>query len=164
MGHPAAAARAGVARDGLHAERQKARARGDTCTCPECGKGFRQEISVPDHGARIKAVETLLREGLGRVGEADVIEPKMPTSVDEAKNLSWDELNLVFAMTHVSEIRAVVERGDDALRTELEKWAPRRAGDVRPCPRRGRLTSAAICLRSGTTSRGHRTCRLRGDA
>ena len=28
-----------------------------TCTCPECGKGFRQEISVPDHGARIKAVE-----------------------------------------------------------------------------------------------------------
>ncbi len=43
-----------------------------TCTCPECGKGFRQEISVPDHGARIKAVETLLREGLGRVGKAEV--------------------------------------------------------------------------------------------
>ena len=43
-----------------------------TCTCPECGKGFRQEISVPDHGARIKAIETLLREGLGRVGEAEV--------------------------------------------------------------------------------------------
>jgi len=32
-----------------------------TCTCPECGKPFRQEISVPDHGARIKAVETLLQ-------------------------------------------------------------------------------------------------------
>ncbi len=47
-----------------------------TCTCPECGKGFRQEISVPDHGARIKAIETLLREGLGRVGEAD--EPPTP--------------------------------------------------------------------------------------
>ncbi len=46
-----------------------------TCTCPECGKSFRQEISVPDHGARIKAVETLLREGLGRVGEAEVAEP-----------------------------------------------------------------------------------------
>ena len=79
---------------------------------------------MPDHGARIKAIETLLREGLGRVGEAEVIEPKMPTSVDEVKNLSWDELNLVFAMTHVSEIRAVVERGDDALRSELEKWSP----------------------------------------
>jgi hypothetical protein len=95
-----------------------------TCTCPECGKGFRQEISVPDHGARIKAVETLLREGLGRVGEADVTEPKMPTSVDEVKNLSWDELNLVFAMSYASEIRAVVERGDDALRSALEEWTP----------------------------------------
>ena len=46
----------------------------------------------------------------------------MPTSVAEVKNLSWDELNLVFAMTHVSEIRAVVERGDDDLRAELGKW------------------------------------------
>ena len=95
-----------------------------TCTCPECGKSFRQEISVPDHGARIKAIETLLREGLGRVGEADVIEPTMPSSVDEVKNLSWDELNLVFAMSHAPEIRAVVERGGDALRSELEKWGP----------------------------------------
>jgi hypothetical protein len=67
---------------------------------------------------------TLLREGLGRVGEAEVVEPKMPTSVDEVKNLSWDELNLVFAMSHASEIRAVVERGDDALRSALEGWTP----------------------------------------
>jgi hypothetical protein len=96
-----------------------------TCTCPECGKGFRQEISVPDHGARIKAVETLLREGLGRVGEADVIEPKMPTSVDEVKDLSWDDLNLVFALTHATEIRAVVDSGGEALRWELESWEPK---------------------------------------
>ena len=48
----------------------------------------------------------------------------MPTSVDEVKNLSWDELNLVFAMTHVFEIRAVVDRGEDALRSELEAWTP----------------------------------------
>ena len=40
------------------------------------------------------------------------------------KNLSWDELNLVFAMTHAAEIRAVVENGDDALRAELERWEP----------------------------------------
>jgi hypothetical protein len=52
------------------------------------------------------------------------VEPKMPTSVDEVKNLSWDELNLVFAMSYASEIRSVVERGDDALRSELEKWEP----------------------------------------
>ena len=55
-----------------------------TCTCPECGKGFRQEISVPDHGARIKAIETLLREGLGRVGEADEPPtPRVPRTVAE---------------------------------------------------------------------------------
>jgi hypothetical protein len=44
---------------------------------------------VPDHGARIKAVETLLREGLGRVGEAEVAEPRMPASVAEVEALSW---------------------------------------------------------------------------
>jgi hypothetical protein len=95
-----------------------------TCTCPECGKGFRQEISVPDHGARIKAIETLLREGLGRVGETHVVQPKTPTTLDEVKNLSWDELNLVFAMTYAAEIRAVVDEGDDALRSALAKWEP----------------------------------------
>lgn len=95
-----------------------------TCTCPECGKGFRQEISVPDHGARIKAIETLLREGLGRVGEADVLEPRMPTSADEVKNLSTDELALVIAMSCANEIRAVVDQGDGALRLELERWEP----------------------------------------
>ena len=108
----------------LEAATSTARETWATCTCPECGKGFRQEISVPDHGARIKAIETLLREGLGRVGEAEILEPRMPSTVDEVKDLSWDELNLVFAMSHASEIRAVVEDGDDALRSELEKWGP----------------------------------------
>jgi hypothetical protein len=75
-----------------------------SCTCPECGKGFRQEISVPDHGARIKAIETLLREGLGRVGETNAVQPKTPTTVDEVKALSRDELNLVFAITYAEEI------------------------------------------------------------
>ena len=96
-----------------------------TCTCPECGKGFRQEISVPDHGARIKAIETLLREGLGRVGEAEVVEPRMPPTAEEVKNLSDDELHLVFALSHAKEIRAVVDDGDDALRSEVESWTPK---------------------------------------
>jgi hypothetical protein len=95
-----------------------------TCTCPECGKGFRQEISVPDHSARIKAVETLLREGLGRVGEAEVIEPKVPTTVDEVKDLSMDELALVIALSCANEIRAVVDQGDGALHLELERGEP----------------------------------------
>ena len=76
-----------------------------TCTCPECGKGFRQEISVPDHGARIKAVETLLREGLGRVGEAEVAEPRMPATVAEVEALSWSEMKFIFAISYAQAIR-----------------------------------------------------------
>ena len=95
-----------------------------TCTCPECGKGFRQEISVPDHGARIKAVETLLREGLGRVGEAEVAEPRMPRSVAEVEALSWSEMKFIFAITYAQAIQAFVDQGEDALRSELERWEP----------------------------------------
>jgi hypothetical protein len=95
-----------------------------TCTCPECGKGFRQEISVPDHGARIKAVETLLREGLGRVGEEHVPEPRVPTSVEELRTLSSEELELVVAVGYAAEIRDVLDNGDDALRSKLESWQP----------------------------------------
>ena len=95
-----------------------------TCTCPECGKGFRQEISVPDHGARIKAVETLLREGLGRVGEAEVAEPRMPRSVAEVEALSWSEMKFIFAISYAQAIQAFVDHGEDALRLELERWEP----------------------------------------
>jgi hypothetical protein len=95
-----------------------------TCSCPECGKSFRQEISVPDHGARIKAVETLLREGLGRVGEAEVAEPRMPTTVAEVEALSWKEMKFIFAISFAQAIEAFVDRGEDALRSELERWEP----------------------------------------
>ena len=91
---------------------------------PECGKGFRQEISVPDHGARIKAVETLLREGLGRVGEAEVAEPRMPTTVAEVEALSWSEMKFIFAITYAQAIQAFADQGDEALRSELERWDP----------------------------------------
>jgi hypothetical protein len=95
-----------------------------TCTCPECGKGFRQEISVPDHGARIKAVETLLREGLGRVGEAEVAEPRMPRSVAEVNTLSWEEMKFIFAISYAQAIQAFVDDGDEDLRTEVDRWEP----------------------------------------
>ena len=39
--------------------------------------------------------------------------PRTPWA-DEGKNLSWADLNLVFALTHAMEIRAVVDNGDDA--------------------------------------------------
>jgi hypothetical protein len=95
-----------------------------TCSCPECGKSFRQEISVPDHGARIKAVETLLREGLGRVGEAEVAEPRMPASVAEVEALSWSEMKFIFAISYAQAIRAFADQGEEALRSELERWEP----------------------------------------
>jgi hypothetical protein len=64
-----------------------------TCTCPECGKGFRQEISIPDHGARIKAVETLLREGLGRVGEAaGAPAVTLPRDQADVERLTWSQM------------------------------------------------------------------------
>jgi hypothetical protein len=95
-----------------------------TCTCPECGRSFRQEISIPDHGARIKAVETLLREGLGRVGEAEIPVPQMPNTVAEVEAMSWTDMKLVFAIAYTQAIRAFVDQGDDALRSELERWEP----------------------------------------
>jgi hypothetical protein len=95
-----------------------------TCSCPECGKSFRQEISVPDHGARIKAVETLLREGLGRVGEADVPEPRMPASAAEVEALSWGEMKFIFAISYAQAISAFVDQGEGALRSELARWEP----------------------------------------
>jgi hypothetical protein len=64
-----------------------------TCTCPECGKSFRQEISIPDHGARIKAVETLLREGLGRVEEAaGAPAVTLPRDQADVERLTWSQM------------------------------------------------------------------------
>jgi hypothetical protein len=110
-----------------------------TCTCPECGKSFRQEISVPDHGARIKAVETLLREGLGRVGEADVAEPRMPASVAQVEALSWSEMKFIFAISYAQAIRAFVDEGEGALRSELERWEPEARATVARALARSRL-------------------------
>ena len=73
---------------------------------------------------RIKAVETLLREGLGRVGEAEVAEPRMPTTVAEVETLSWSDMKFIFAISFAQAIQAFVDHGDDALRSELEHWEP----------------------------------------
>ena len=79
---------------------------------------------MPDHGARIKAVETLLREGFGRVGEAEVAEPRMPASVAEVEAMSWRDMKFIFAISYAQAIRAVVDQGEEALRAEVERWEP----------------------------------------
>ena len=100
-----------------------------TCTCPECGKGFRQEISAPDHGARIKAIETLLREGLGRVGEADEPPtPRVPRTVADIRRLSTEDLEEIVASDDEgvawlirSHLRPLGVETRDALRAALDE-------------------------------------------
>ena len=141
-------------------------------------ESFQQEISVPDHGARIKAVETLLGEGLGRVGEAELVEPKVPQSVEGLRNLSTAELELIVALGYATQIRAVVDDGDDALRLQVERWeyraighpSPRRVtlcdavtvrgrkGDSLPSQRRARSSTSQV-----TVARGNKKCAGCGD-
>jgi len=88
-----------------------------TCTCPECGKSFRQEISVPDHGARIKAVETLLREGLGRVGEAPEAAPALlPRDPDDIDRLSWSQMRALAEISEPDLVRVEIASLSDAQR------------------------------------------------
>jgi hypothetical protein len=42
----------------------------------------------------------------------------------EVEAVSWDEMKLVFAISHAQAIRAFVDQGDNALRTEIERWEP----------------------------------------
>ena len=48
----------------------------------------------------------------------------MPTSVAEVEAMSWEEMKLVFALSHAQAISAFVESGDDAVRAEVEQWEP----------------------------------------
>ena len=69
------------------------------------------------------------------VGFAPAYWRRRPASgrrVDEVKNLSWDELNLVIAMNYATEIRAVVDKGGDALRLAVKKWEPESRAALAP--------------------------------
>jgi len=39
-----------------------------------------------------------VRGGLGHVGEAELVEPRTPTTAYEVESLSWGDLNVVFAL------------------------------------------------------------------
>jgi hypothetical protein len=93
-----------------------------TCSCPECGKTFRQEISVPDHGARIKAVETLLREGLGRVGEAaDAPAPTLPRNQAGIERLTWSQMKALAEIHEPELVRLEVASFSAAQRDALRE-------------------------------------------
>ena len=111
-----------------------------TCTCPECGKGFRQEITVPDHGARIKAVETCCARGSAASERPRSSSRGFPNRSRSCRNLSTAQLGLMVGLGYAAQIRAD--------RRPRRRCVPPRGRTVdaqgtrsgRPSPRRGRLT------------------------
>jgi len=64
----------------------------------------------------LQAIETLLAQGLGRPGQAE--EPsvaRLPHSVDAVKEMSWDEMQLVFAATYAEELAVAARDGGQTL-------------------------------------------------
>jgi hypothetical protein len=87
--------------------------------CAACGQRSQVEAPVPDVRARIDAIELLLREGLGRPAPAgEVHAPRMPTSVAAVSELTWDEMQPLFAAIYLDEIAAVQRGGGEALLRE----------------------------------------------
>jgi hypothetical protein len=86
-----------------------------TVECAACGERSRVEAPVPDVRARVAAIELLLREGLGRPATAEVQSPRMAASVAAVKEMSWDEMEALFAAIYVEQIAAARRDGSDAL-------------------------------------------------
>jgi hypothetical protein len=87
-----------------------------TPVCPECGAQFRQEVHVPDHKARVAAVEVLLREGLGRPAQAEEpTTPKLPESAAAIASMSWQDMQYFAAALLVDELATVQRDGGETL-------------------------------------------------
>jgi hypothetical protein len=77
--------------------------------CPDCGRKHRAQVSVPDVRSRVAAIELLLREGLGRPAQAE--EPRhatLPSTREGIEQLSWTDLQAVFAVEFAEQIQTVV--------------------------------------------------------
>jgi hypothetical protein len=87
-----------------------------TVECSGCGQRSQVEAPVPDVRARVAAIELLLREGLGRPAVAEELHPpRMPATVAAVSEMSWEEMQALFAATYVDEIAAVQGGGGAAL-------------------------------------------------
>jgi hypothetical protein len=88
-----------------------------TPVCPECGRQFRQEVQVPDHKARVAAVEVLLREGLGRPAQAEEpAKPTLPDSVAGIEAIGWQDMQYFAAtLAPVSTAAAASSRRETLL-------------------------------------------------
>jgi hypothetical protein len=87
-----------------------------TPACPECGTQFRQEVHVPDHKARVAAVEVLLREGLGRPAQAEeTTMPRLPESAAAVHSRSWEDMRYFAATLLVEELVSLKRDGGEAF-------------------------------------------------
>lgn len=83
-----------------------------TVECDSCGERSRIEAPVPDVRARVAAIELLLREGLGRPATADEMPAaRMPASVAPVKEMSWEEMQTVFAATYAEGLALAFRNG-----------------------------------------------------
>jgi hypothetical protein len=87
-----------------------------TVECSGCGERSRVEAPVPDVRARVAAIELLLREGLGRPGQAEEPPtPRLPETVAEMRSMSWDEMQYFAATLLVDELVALRRDGGAQL-------------------------------------------------
>jgi hypothetical protein len=92
-----------------------------TTTCKGCGRSGRHEVLIPDYRVRLDAIEKLLQQGLGRVGEAsEAAAPRLPARVEEAERMSWPEMEALAAFL-TDEFRADVRGRVAALSAEQRR-------------------------------------------
>ncbi len=93
-----------------------------TFACRDCGRKERVPVSVPDVRALVAAIELLLREGLGRVAQAEEPPlPRLPETAAAIRQMGWQEMQLLAATLLVDEITACAEgAGRALLRERLE--------------------------------------------
>jgi hypothetical protein len=97
-----------------------------TINCKQCGRAGRYEITVPDNKVRLDAIQALLHESLGRPGQAEAqTAPALLRTAEDVRQLSWDQMTVVFATQFANEIAAMMRGdGDVVLRARLAVLGP----------------------------------------
>lgn len=87
-----------------------------TVECSGCGERTRIEAPVPDVRSRLAAIELLLHEGLGRPAAGEDVRPlSVPTTAAAVRDMSWDDMQALFAATYVDEIATAQREGGHAV-------------------------------------------------
>jgi hypothetical protein len=111
-----------------------------TVECEGCGRRSRVEAPVPDVRARVSAIELLLSQGLGRVATSEQLPTvRMPESAEAVKEMSWEEMQNLFAAIYVDEL-AELQRaggGEKLMRERLGPHSGRRPWVCRSASRHG---------------------------